>query len=95
MNNGNNGKTKTDFLLEVTNQYSLRELLEQKLAEIVGMVRSVEGNHNLYKEVIKQTEAVLLRLALSKTDSQLAAAQLLGINRNTLRKKIKELNLSG
>ncbi len=87
------GQTKDDLLQQVAGQYSLRELLEQKLAEIIGMVTAVEGNHNLYKEVMKQTETVLLKLVLAETNTQLAAAQLLGINRNTLRKKIKELKL--
>jgi len=89
----NCGQTKDELLAEFSRQYSLRELLEQKLAEIMGMVSAVEGNHNLYKEVMKQTETVLLKLALAETNTQLAAAQLLGINRNTLRKKIKELKL--
>ena len=89
----NCGQTKDELLAEFSRQYSLRELLEQKLAEIMGMVSTVEGNHNLYKEVMKQTETVLLKLALAETNTQLAAAQLLGINRNTLRKKIKELKL--
>ena len=87
------GQKKDDLLQQVAGQYSLRELLEQKLAEIIGMVTAVEGSHNLYKEVMKQTETVLLKLVLAETNTQLAAAQLLGINRNTLRKKIKELKL--
>ncbi len=87
-----NLKTDDEFFLELSN-YSLRELLEQKLVEIVGLVKSVDGNHNLYKEVMRQTESVLIKLVLAETNTQLEAAQLLGINRNTLRKKINDLEL--
>ena len=87
-----NLKIKEDILPDLSN-YSLRELLEYKLTEIVDMVKSVEGNHNLYKEVMRQTESVLLKLVMAETNTQLEAAQILGINRNTLRKKINDLEL--
>lgn len=87
-------RKKTELLRECIKQYSLRELLEEKLAEIVEMVKEVEANHNLYYEVIRQTESVLLKLILSETNTQTEAAQILGINRNTLRKKIRELNIN-
>ncbi|WP_136161534.1 nitrogen regulation protein NR(I) [Sphingomonas flavalba] len=45
----------------------------------------------LYDRVLAQIEAPLLRLALQATrGNQLRAAQLLGLNRNTLRKKLTE-----
>lgn len=84
---------KSNELLAAISKCSLRELLEIKLSNIVGMVSSVNGNHNLYEEVITETEAVLLKSVLTQTKTQLEAAQVLGINRNTLRKKIKELNI--
>ena len=50
-----------------------------------------ENRTDLYRVVIHQVEKVLLARVLSETmGNKLRAAQLLGINRNTLRKKIQE-----
>ena len=49
----------------------------------------------LYDRVLEQVERPLLVAALVATKgNQIKAAKLLGLNRNTLRKKIKELNVS-
>ena len=49
----------------------------------------------LYDRVLKEVELPLIALALSATrGNQLKTADLLGINRNTLRKKIKDLDIS-
>jgi DNA-binding protein Fis len=49
---------------------------------------------NLYQTVIESVERPLLQLALEQTQgNQCRAAQLLGINRNTLRKKMTDLGL--
>ena len=48
----------------------------------------------LYDRVISEVERPLLSLALGATrGNQLRAARLLGLNRNTLRKKIKDLDV--
>ena len=50
----------------------------------------------LYEHVLALVERPLLQAALERAGgNQLKAAQLLGINRNTLRKRMKELGISG
>jgi len=53
------------------------------------MLENLEGN-NGYKEHIDLYEVPLIRAGLEKFKSQLKLSQILGINRNTLRKKIHE-----
>ena len=49
---------------------------------------------NIYRSVIEDTERILIEKALQHSEgNQLTAAKLLGINRNTLRSKIRKLNI--
>ncbi|HUR71742.1 MAG TPA: helix-turn-helix domain-containing protein, partial [Candidatus Limnocylindrales bacterium] len=49
---------------------------------------------NLYSLVIERIERPLIELTLKKTKgNQIKAAEILGINRNTLRKKISDLGI--
>ena len=49
----------------------------------------------LYDRILQEIERPLLSVTLSECrGNQLRAAELLGLNRNTLRKKIRELGLS-
>ena len=48
----------------------------------------------LYDRIIKEVERPLLNIVLASTrGNQIRAAELLGLNRNTLRKKIRELDI--
>ena len=48
----------------------------------------------LYHRVLREVEAPLIAAALVATrGNQIRAAELLGLNRNTLRKKIRELDM--
>lgn len=48
----------------------------------------------LYDRVLKTVERPLIMHTLNATGgNQIRAAQVLGLNRNTLRKKIRELNI--
>ena len=50
--------------------------------------------HGLYRDVLKRLEIPLILASLAYTKgNQIKAADLLGLNRNTLRKKIKELDI--
>lgn len=57
---------------------------------------ALEGEQpcNLYRMVVGETELALLQFVLSRTSgNQSRAAQLLGVNRGTLRKKLRYYGL--
>ena len=52
--------------------------------------------HDIYDRVIAEVERPLIQLTLSATrGNQIKAAAMLGLNRNTLRKKIRDLDDAG
>jgi len=68
----------------------LEEVIERKLIECVRGLRE-HASANLYDLMIGLVEKPLLRAVLRETGgNQVRAAQILGINRNTLRKKLVE-----
>ena len=69
---------------------TLEEIIERKLIECVRGLRE-HASANLYDLMIGLIEKPLLRAVLRETGgNQVRAAQILGINRNTLRKKLTE-----
>jgi len=69
---------------------TLEEIVERKLLECVRGLRE-RSSANLYDLIIGLVEKPLLRAVLRETGgNQVRAAQILGINRNTLRKKLTE-----
>lgn len=55
----------------------------------------IKENSNLYPAVISEVEKALISIVLQEVDrNQLKASKILGINRNTLRSKIKEYSLN-
>ena len=99
----------TDNLVkEQLNLFVEKEVVEE-LETVEGLSESVEkhlvryfelhGNllppNGLYNRILKEIEYPLISLALNAArGNQLKAAKLLGINRNTLRKKVRELNIN-
>jgi two-component system nitrogen regulation response regulator GlnG len=74
---------------------SFENFLEEKLADLVDRMGGLEAG-DIHSMVIQRVEKPLITLVLKKTEgNQVRAANLLGINRNTLRKKIKELGIRG
>ncbi len=74
-------------------ELSLEALVEMKLRSSLGNLDKMESG-DLYGLVLEQMERPLIRFVLEKTrGNQVKAADILGINRNTLRKKIQELDI--
>lgn len=65
-------------------------------ASLIQYLNELEGDKpgNLYDMVLQQVEQPLLEIVMSHVDgNQSRAAECLGINRGTLRKKLKTYNL--
>ena len=72
---------------------SLEDYLEWKMGDFVKGMRNGSGR-NLHPMLITAIERPLITRALQETNgNQIQAAELLGLNRNTLRKKIKDLHI--
>lgn len=98
----NNVLDKHDFLFlmkeipkeEMIHELSLEEIIDWKLKEFMKIIQNGEMA-NVYDFVISQVEKPLIRKILEMTrGNQIKAAKVLGINRNTLRKKIKDLKIN-
>lgn len=67
----------------------MRDFLEGKLNGFLKQMKKLESS-NLYDTVTVEVEKALFAIVLKETGgNQLKAAKLLGINRNTLAKKLK------
>jgi len=77
----------------------LDEILEQKLVEVLNKIDpyvEAKTKMGIFDDIIRVVEKILIKSALERVGHvQIAAAQFLGINRNTLRKKIRELKIKG
>lgn len=69
------------------------DILENKVIELdESLYKEKQGV--LYKYVLEKIERLLIERALERTfGNQLKAAKILGINRNTMRAKIKKLGV--
>lgn len=71
---------------------SLEELCAQRLVSLLDRLGD-ETLPDLYQTVIAQVERALFRVAIERTGGVGAAAELLGIHRNTLARKLTQLGL--
>jgi two-component system nitrogen regulation response regulator GlnG len=73
---------------------SLGMAVERHIAKYFAAHAGSLPPRGLYERVIREVERPLLSLSLEATNgNQIKAAELLGVNRNTLRKKIRELDI--
>ena len=71
-------------------QTSLEEIVRNKLNSFLMQAQECDLA-NLYPVVVAQVEKPLIELLLERSaGNQLRTARMLGINRNTLRKKIRQ-----
>ncbi len=82
-----------DFDLRQRQAKSIGKFIESKLKGFMKNIKRFES-FNLYDMVIPEVEKALIVMVMKETKgNQIKAARLLGINRNTLRSKIRKLGI--
>ncbi len=77
-----------------SNNEILRDCVRSVLTDYINDLKG-HSIENLYQLVLAEVETPLLETILEHTNgNQSKAAQMLGINRGTLRKKLKQYNIS-
>jgi DNA-binding protein Fis len=77
------------LLVANLSQISLEKLVKSKLEVLLQQHKDGGRIKNLYSQVLEQVEKPMIELALQVHEgNQIKTAAFLGINRNTLRKKI-------
>ncbi|MDR3504991.1 MAG: nitrogen regulation protein NR(I) [Acidocella sp.] len=70
---------------------SMTTVVERHIARLLAAIRESGEEGVLYERALAELERPLIRMTLAETrGNQIRAAALLGLNRNTLRKKIRE-----
>jgi two-component system, NtrC family, nitrogen regulation response regulator GlnG len=87
-----------EVLPVVATRVPLEDLAFEEIvkAKLSGLLARIDGYpiHDLYEKVLERVERPLFDLVLARTGgNQVKAAELLGLNRNTLRKKLADLGL--
>jgi DNA-binding protein Fis len=80
---------RDEDLIERLEKYSIEDVVEVKISRFLDQVGSFQLE-NMHELIISKVERPLLVQILRRVGgNQVQAAKILGINRNTLRKKIK------
>jgi two-component system nitrogen regulation response regulator GlnG len=73
---------------------TLSSAVERHIKEFLAAHNDGLGVTDVYDKIIAEVERPLIRLTLAATrGNQIKAASMLGLNRNTLRKKIRDLEI--
>jgi len=84
---------KKDLLLGDIGAYSIKEFMDEKLKRYLKAMKKLDNGY-LYETVLTEVEKSLFTIVLNETEgNQLKASKILGINRNTLRSKVKEYKI--
>lgn len=77
--------------LKETGERGLAGVVEGHLRRYIRADDVVMPSSGLYHQIMREVERPLLRLVMELTDgNQIRAAEILGLNRNTLHKKLAE-----
>lgn len=85
-----------EVLPKVAQRVPMEDLAFEEMvkAKLAGLLARIDGYpvHDLYEAVVARVERPLFELVLAHTGgNQVKAAEILGLNRNTLRKKLADL----
>jgi two-component system nitrogen regulation response regulator GlnG len=85
-----------EVLPKVAQRVPMEDLAFEEMvkAKLLGLLERIDGYpvHDLYDTVLARVERPLFDLVLARTGgNQVKAAEILGLNRNTLRKKLADL----
>ena len=73
---------------------SIIDAIEAKIDKFFEMHEDKSPESGLYERVVTEVEKILIKKTINHTNGiQIKASKILGINRNTLRKKMKDLKL--
>lgn len=79
---------------QILDSQSLTEALESHIDRFYEMHEGQMPDSGLYNRIIEEVERILISRTIKYSGNiQSQAAKVLGINRNTLRKKIKDLKI--
>ena len=74
---------------------TLENLINKRINKVISSIENNETQMNVYEDFIKTVEKPLIENILNHTrGNQIKASSILGLNRNTLRKKISELGVT-
>ena len=89
----NNFDSESESLLGELDGHSLESIVELKISRFLDQLGTYYPE-NIYEMIMKKVEKPLVKQILLRTGgNQVHASRILGINRNTLRKKIKTFGL--